>query len=401
MENNFFDVVIIGGGFSGVITAIILKENNVDCLLIEKNDRLCKKIPSTGNGRGNITNTSISIENYHGDKVFASYPLNCYDNSSLINFFEELGLITIREENKVYPASLQASSISDLMRFKLDYLKCPVLKCYNVGSIKHKNGKYIINEEISCNKLVISCGGKSMKNFGSDGSLYTQITNLGHKFTQLSPSLVQLKTETSQIKGLKGIKQNAKLTLFDNKQYIVDFVGDLLFTDYGISGDAVFKLSAYLGDVKNPNIKIGFLTEYSLEDLTSFLKKKAKLPYITNSQLLVGVVHNKLGSVLVKNAKLNPDDKADVISAQKLAYILKNLSLKVLGTLDFDSSQVTHGGIDTSEIDNKTMQSKLVPNLYFTGEVLNVDGDCGGYNLQWAYSSACVCARGICDNYKR
>ena len=301
----------------------------------------------------------------------------------------------------MYPASLQASSVSDLMRYKLDYLKCPILTGYNVEKINKQDGKFIINNEISCKNLVISCGGKSMKNFGSDGNLFSQIKSLGHNFTKLTPSLVQLKTETSLIKGLKGIKQNALVTLFDNKQSISEFVGDLLFTDYGISGDSVFKLSAYLEDVKNPKVKISFLPEYTLEQLTRFLEKKAKLPYVLNSQLLVGLVHNKLASVLVKNAKLNLEDKASVNSAQKLAYMLKNLDLKVLGTLDFDSSQVTHGGVETKEIDNKTMQSKIVSNLYFTGEVLNVDGDCGGYNLQWAYSSARVCARGICDNYKR
>jgi len=399
MKNNVIDYAIIGGGFSGVIIAIMLGERtNSNIILLEKNDRLCKKIPSTGNGRGNLSNCSISKENYHGDKFLAERVLDQFPQKSLIEFFKELGVLCVEENGKLFPSSMQASSISDMMRYKLDSLPVNVKLGYNVKTIQKKNDLYCINNEIFAKNLIVCAGGASMKNFGTDGNIFPLLDGLKIKSTPLKPSLVQIKTQTDKIKGLKGIKQNAVVTLLDKNEKIVSFEGDLLFTDFGVSGDTIFKMSAYMSEVKEPNLKIEFIPSVNYEGLKDFLVEKSKKSYILNKHLPVGVVQNKLGLLLLKLCNENPEEKANEKSSEKLAKLIKNFSLIINGTLGFDNSQVTHGGVDTSQI-NFNLKHKT-ENIYFAGEVLNVDGDCGGYNLQFAYSSACVVAESIINGNK-
>ena len=393
------DYLIIGGGFSGVVTGIILGEKaNKKIMLVEKNDRLCKKIPSTGNGRGNLTNTSILQSNYHGDSKFAYDIVSRFPNESLIEFFNDLGVLCVKEENKIFPSSMQASSISDMMRFKLDSLNVLVKLGYGVTSICKKADCYLVNNEIKAKNLIICAGGASSKNFGTDGSIFSLLKSLGIKTTSISPSLVQLKTDIDKIKGLKGVKQNAEVTLKENGKKIISFIGDLLFTEYGISGDTVFKTSAYITNKTNLQATISFIPSVTEKELTDFLIAKATKNYILNKHLPIGVVQNKLGLTLLKNCGINPEEKADRFSAEKLAKHIKNLTLNIKGTLGFDYSQVTHGGVETSQL-NDNLKHKT-ENIYFAGEVLNVDGDCGGYNLQFAYSSARVISESIINEDK-
>lgn len=395
----FYDNVIIGAGFSGVICAIQLAQAGKKVLILERNDRLLKKIPSTGNGRGNITNLNLNESFYHGGKNFVGYAINKFDSKNLIEYFEDLGVLTATEGTKVYPASMQASSVSDMLRYKLAFTSAEIVLEYCVNTItKEKNG-YLINGEILCKNLIICAGGQSMKNFGTDGKGYFLCKQLGLKVTSVYPSLVQIKTDTAKIKGLKGVKQNAKVTLLDGEKEVVSFEGDLLFTDFGISGDSVFRLSAYLSEVKNPIVSISFLPNVSQEKLTEFLIAKSQKQYITNAHLPIGVVQNKLGAVMLKNLGIALDKKASKQDSEKLAKYIKNFTLAVKGTLGFDNSQVSHGGVDCDCVDNTTMKYKG-ENIYLAGEILNVDGDCGGYNLQWAYSSARVVAEAIINDSK-
>lgn len=396
-----FEIIIIGGGFSGIISAIQLAEGtNKSILLLERNDRLCKKIPSTGNGRGNLTNADLSSEYYHGNKEFVKYAIRRYDNNNLIGYFNDLGVACVEEDGKIYPASMQASSVSDMLRYKAESLNFSIRLGYMVNAVKKTNGGYLINDEYFCKRLVICAGGQSMKNFGTDGKGYSLCRDLGLKVTNVYPSLVQIKTQTDKIKGLKGIKQNASVTLLDGDKRVATFTGDLLFTDFGVSGDSVFRLSAYLSEVKTPKLKISFLPNLSQEDLTEFLVQKASKPYMKNAYLSVGVVQNKLGLQLLKICQINGEEKSSQSSAKRLANEIKNFTLAVTGTLGFDYSQVTHGGVDSLMVDNTTMKYKG-ENIYLAGEILNIDGDCGGYNLQWAYSSARVLAEAIINDCKQ
>ncbi len=396
-----YEIIIIGGGFSGIISAIaISEETNTSLLVLERNDRICKKIPSTGNGRGNLSNRLMSKDYYHGNKEFVNYALNKYGKDSLVSYFEDLGVICVEEDGKIFPASMQASSVSDMLRYKLESTRAQIKFGYTVTNVKKEKGGYSVNGEYFCKRLVICAGGQSMKNFGTDGAGYNLCKQLGLKVTPVYPSLVQMKTDTYKIKGLKGVKQNATVSLLDGEKSVATFTGDLLFTDFGVSGDVIFKLSAYLSEVKKPKLKISFLPTVTEEKLTAFLKDKANKKYIKNAYLPVGVVQNKLGSVILKNCNLLGEEKASEQSAVVLAKEFKNFTLNVNGTLGFDYSQVTHGGVDCQMVDDTTMKYKE-ERVYLAGEVLNVDGDCGGYNLQWAYSSARVLSEAIINDCKQ
>lgn len=396
-----YKVAVVGGGFSGLICSLILNEKfGGEVVLLERNDRLCKKIASTGNGRGNITNSAMSEKFYHGDKELIKEGLSRYSNNDLIDFFNKLGLIFTEENGRIYPSSMQASSIGDVLRLKADSENLDVKLSYKVTVVSREKQGYMINNEIFCEKIVICVGGKSMKNFGTDGNMIPLLESLGEKFTSLSPSLVQLKTDTQYIKGLRGIKQVARATLFDGDKKIVDFTGDVLFTDYGVSGDSIFRLSAYLEGVKNSLLHLEFLPEITSKKLTEFLQEKSKISYVKNSDLTTGVINNRLGTAILKKVNLKGEDKADFKSARKISDAVKNFRLKIVGTLGYDYSQVTHGGVDGNSLNKKTFQSLTNKNLYYAGEVLNVDGDCGGYNLQWAYTSARVVAEAILNDYK-
>ena len=400
MPDKIYKCIIIGGGFSGlVLTDKLLDDLKSDELLVlERNDRVGKKIAVTGNGRGNVSNKDLSVKNYHGgNPSFCAYAIENYDNADEIKYFERLGILFCEENGKYYPAGFQASSVLDALRFSLAKKGANILTHTKVDEIKKSNGKFIVvsgDKKYTAENLAICTGGKAQKQFGTDGSFFDIIKKLSHTVTSLYPSLVQIRTDKESIKGLKGIKQKAKLTLFEEDKEIKSFTGDLLFTDFGISGDSCFKLSAYLENKQNCSIKAEFLPDIDKNHLTVFLKNKISYGII-GEEVLNGVINKQLGKVVIKQCGLNLTDVAAVNSAEKIADKIKNYRFSVVGTLGFDYAQVTHGGVNTQEIDPKTMESTRVKGLYFAGEVIDIDGDCGGYNLQWAYSSASVAAKAI------
>ncbi|MBQ7408601.1 MAG: aminoacetone oxidase family FAD-binding enzyme [Clostridia bacterium] len=392
-----FSVAIIGGGFSGLCLASMLGEKyGSQIAVIEGNKRVGKKILSTGNGQGNITNLNVSADFYHGDKEFAEIALKRYTNTHLIEYFSSLGLLTTHNANKVYPASYQASAILDVLRFRIeDYGVSVFTECY-VTSVT-KAGDFIIGcsngMQFKAKKVVFAFGGSSGAGFLTDGKSFALAKGFNHTVTDLSPSLVQLKTEREKIKGLKGVKQEAKVGLYSDKGHVCTFEGDILFTDYGVSGNAIFSLSAYLKGIKNPTINVEFLPYISKGKLYEMLIKKCG--NITCERLLVSVLPTRLALAVLKSIDISPTQTATCKNAQKIVGAIKCFSLDVLGTVSFECSQVTAGGIKCSEINPHTMQSNIVKGLYVIGEALDVDGDCGGYNLQWAFTSAAIAAEDI------
>ncbi len=398
-----YSVAIIGGGFSGLVCAETLscKFGGENVLLIEKNDRVGKKILATGNGRGNFTNLDLSPEKYHsvcGASV--SKILNKYGNKSIIDYFKGLGVDYSTENGKVYPSSFQANSLLDMLRLKLDYLKTEIKTASRVEKVvKVKGGfKIIANEEYFAKTVIFACGGKASKQYGTDGTSYAILEELGHTVTKLYPSLVQVKTDTSKIKGLKGLKQEADISVIRNGKSVVSFRGDVLFTDFGVSGNAVFYASAYLPTDTKCKLSISFLPEKSKQEIEDFIVNKFKnLPYLSVEECLTGVINKQIGKAIIKDCgNLSKNQKSASIIAQKV----KDFTLDVKGTLGFDNAQVTKGGIRFSEVCELTLQSKLVSGLFIVGEALDVDGDCGGYNLQWAYSSAKTACDGVIDYYE-
>lgn len=404
--NRVYDVIIIGAGFCGLISAIKIKDQNssLKIALIERNSRVGKKILSTGNGQCNLTNSDMNLSHFHGgDLELVKSVISRYNRENLIKFFNENGVLTVEDNSKIYPASKQAQSVLDALRFKVDSLGLDLfteelvlrVDCERTGRNREK---FIVKTQSGNNyyssSVLLCTGGKSSKHLGSDGSGYILAEKLGHSVTELAPSLVQLKTECVDTKGLKGIKSAVKLFgNFNGKE--VETEGDLLFTEYGISGNAVFYLSAYakVGDV----IYSDFAPFISKDELIEFLEnKKSCSAYLVKEDFLSGVINKQLGKVILKRIGVKDfDGKIEDLNVKRLVELIKKFPFKVVGNCGFDNAQVTKGGINLKDVNIENLESKKVKGLFFGGEILDVDGDCGGYNLQWAYSSASVVADGI------
>lgn len=397
--SNVFKVAIIGGGFSGLISAEKLASvfGGSSVLVLEKNDRVGKKILATGNGRGNISNCEMSTEKYHSIKgADVGFAIKKYGNKSIINYFKGLGVDSSVEDGRIYPSSFQANSVLDMLRLKLDYLKTVVKVGCRVEAVTSSGNLYKITaggENFLAEQVIFACGGKAGKQYGTDGTAYSLLQNLGHGLTPLYPSLVQVKTDISKIKGLKGLKSQAIASLCVDGETVKSFSGDVLFTDYGVSGNAIFYLSAYIPQNKKCKIVLSFLPDKSEVEVEEFLREKFKsTPYLGVDDALTGVINKLIGKAIMKTCgQVNADSRG----AKVIAHAVKNFSLDVVGTLGFDYAQVTKGGIPFSEVDPTTMESKKHKGIYIVGEMLDVDGDCGGYNLQWAYSSASLACDGV------
>lgn len=391
-----YKVAVVGGGASGLMTAVELVRGKFslsgeDVVILERNDRVGKKLIATGNGQGNLTNANLSAQNYRGEKEFIHAFLQNEKNIDLCKYLEELGIPLCEQGGgKKYPLSRQASAVLDVIRAFLQEKGVETRVNSKVNDIK-KNGKFFVlttqDGQVFAEKVVLAFGGAVAKQFGTDGSAYSLAQSFGHKKTQLFPSLVQLKTKTDFIRGLKGLKETATVTLLVNGKQVCSSTGDLLFTDFGVSGSTVFQVSSGYSGQDNARLKIEFLPELSIEQVENILKNRKKLNYFDEQSLLLGVLNKRVGQAVIKYA--NSTD------CEKVAKAIKNFNLEITGTLGFDYAQVTKGGIQTQQIDQNTFESKLQKGLYIVGEALDVDGDCGGYNLTFAFVSAIVTARGI------
>lgn len=394
---------IIGGGAAGLFLSSALTDAK-NIAIFERGERLGRKLSATGNGQGNVTNTNAEKEDYFSSSALgisrAKKIVSEYGFESLISHLETLGLLlTADERGRVYPAGRQASALTDALRFHAAARGVQTYVNTKVTGLDKGVGGFLLTveregkcEKFSAENVVLCTGGKAAKNFGSDGSAYALAQNFGHTLTPLFPSLVQMKTDTSSIKTLKGIRVlDAGVTAEwnagkESKRLCLN--GDVIFTDYGVSGDAIFRLSAFVSDKiqKGVRLFIDFLPDFAEEKIhRTLISKRENNPDMPIGELLCGIVNNQIGRAVMKFCG------GDLFQAAKT---VKAFPLNVTGTLGFDYAQVTKGGIPLEETD-ENLQSKLVKNLYFAGEILDVDGQCGGFNLQWAYSSANVVARAI------
>lgn len=391
---------IIGAGASGCLCAINAALRGHEVVLLERKDRILKKVLVTGNGTCNFTNITASYDNYFSieDKISEEI-FNKYSFKDVINFFKKLGIEHVVESRgRVYPKSLQASSIVDAIRLKIDSLKNIDLRLnFDVSKVRKKNSLFNVTsvegESVLVDKLVISTGGMSYQELGSNGSGYEISKKMGHNITELYPILVQLKIDKDKIKGLAGVKQKVNLKVYNKNKLLREDSNELLFTPYGISGPSVFNLS-YLTALYGFNLDwvVDFLPEYDENELINLFKdRRENLSYLTAEYFLNGIVNKKLSHFLLKLSgveKLNISiSKIKDVELEKLAFYLKKYTLKAFDTTGFSNAQVTAGGIYINEIDNYTLESKKVKNLYFIGEVLDLFGDCGGYNLNWCFIS--------------
>ncbi len=396
-----YQTVIVGGGASGLACAVELLGNErslkgSDVLVLERNDRVGKKLIATGNGQGNLMNQKFGKEFYHGEKIFIADFVDNALEIDLESYLNGIGIpLYTGKDGKKYPLSRQASAVLDVLRANLIAKDCQIKTDSKVVSIDKKGELFSVKtdkEEYLCKTVVMATGGSAGKQFGTDGSSYALARKFGHKLTPLYPSLVQLKTDMTAIKGLKGIKELAKVTAEVDGKEKATAVGDLLFTEYGVSGNTVFQVSSVFNGLGKESLKIEFLPELTVEQVIEVLEKREKLGYIKNLEPLNGIIVKRVGQAVVKTAKTS--------APKDVAYALKNFRLKVTGNTGFNYAQVTKGGIDTADIDSKTMESKLRKGFYIIGETVDVDGDCGGYNVTFAFVTGIVCAKDIKNKLK-
>ncbi len=396
-----YDCLIIGGGASGLAAAIRLKQNdkNLKVCILEKLSRVGKKLAITGNGRCNISNEFIELSRYHGENLnFAEYSLNRYSTFEIEEFFDNIGVPFVSEENKLFPACLQASSVVDALRFECDNLKVETITEAAVFDIKLKDFSYTVSSskgDFSCKNLIVAAGLLSGGDkLGSDGSILKLLSNKGFKTVATSPAIIQLKTETELVKQLKGIKVNANATLKINGEKIRSEFGEVLFTDYGVSGPAIMQISREAARVKHADIKVclDLIPETPFGELYSkLILRKKRLSYRNADEFFTGLLNKRLGQVLLKSSGVKLNDSVSNIDDKRLKTVVSNIKcfeLKVTGNTGFINSQVTAGGLDTNAFFDNSMMSKKHKGLFAIGEILDIDGDCGGFNLAWCFSSA-------------
>ena len=398
---NIYDLIIIGGGASGIMAAITASQYSEKVLIIEKNNRIGKKVLVTGNGRCNYTNTLLKSTDFNNPS-FVEQTLNQFSVEDTIAFFETLGIEPkFEDEGKTYPLSEQSSSFLDVFLYELKLRNISVELNQEIISINKKNEVFKLtsndNSVYMSKKLILSTGGKSMPLTGSNGSGFELAKTLGHHITEVFPALVKLRIESPYLKQLSGVKISTQVDLIVNDKVIQTENGDILFANYGISGPTVLELSRKANDnlIKGSNVGVRIALIQSLPK-SKIVERFEIFKYREIDQSIVGLVNKRFINVLIKQAGIEKNNTiiSDIPKSKlfKLIDLLYDWRLKVVGSLGFDDSQVTAGGIDITQIDELTLESKLCKGLFFCGEVLDVDGRCGGFNLQWAWSSGHVAA---------
>jgi len=387
---------IIGGGASGMAAALAAAENeNVQIILMERQARVGRKLQATGNGRCNLTNLHANEGGYHGNEpAFADYAIGRFGPEAALNWFRSLGLFTVAEESgRVYPYSDQANSVLDVLRFALEKPNIDLRLGFEVEKVKKTATGFRLEskeEVVECDRLIVACGGLAGTKLGGTMSGYKLLRSLGHKCTKLRPTLVQLKSGWSGVTALKGVRANCHAAIYHDGQLHQESTGEIQFTEYGLSGPVIFEISRDACQGSGEwTCQLDFLPGIDEKVLKAELlrRKQTNLPV---SELLTGILHNRLGRVVTQAVGISgyvPVSQLEEQEIDEVCRAVKDFEITLTEPMGMDSAQVTAGGILTKEFDETTMESRLVPGLYACGEVLDIDGDCGGYNLQWAWSS--------------
>lgn len=397
-----YDLIIIGAGASGLVAAIAAAGCKSKVLVIEKKDTAGKKILATGNGKCNFTNLVQKPECYRSEDIsFVMKVLSAFDLNRTIAFFDDIGILAKERNGYLYPNSEQASSV--VKALTMECRKLNVEFCYNEAVIDIKQPFYTVITETTDSKrnsyyaksLIIACGGCASPKLGSDGSGYKLARALGHTIIKPLPALVQLRAADKYCKTVSGVRTEAVVKLFAANKMLAEEKGEVLFTDYGISGIPILQISRFaakaLDNNKELHIKLDLLPILTAKELHNKLKDRIKLnPDRSTEEVLVGLLNHKLAYVIIKEAGLDPYKISARLTGQELSSLagkIKEFVIHIKATNSFEDAQVCAGGVATAEIDADSMESKLHKGLYFAGEIIDVDGTCGGYNLQWAWSS--------------
>ncbi|MGN0158043.1 MAG: NAD(P)/FAD-dependent oxidoreductase [Brotaphodocola sp.] len=404
-------IIIIGGGASGLTAAIASARMGADVTVLEHMDRVGKKILSTGNGRCNLTNLVMDASCYRsGQKDFPMKVIGHFPVKDTLAFFEGIGILTKSRNGYIYPNSDQAASVLDALRLECDRLGVKtVTGCQTKQIQKSGKGMFAVLTDqgiFRSHALILATGSKAAPVTGSDGSGYELAKTLGHSVIKPLPALVQLRCEGKHFKQLAGIRSDAALCVVSDGRVLAAEKGELQLTDYGISGIPTFQISRYVSSAldagKKVSVMIDFLPEMSMEETRQFMKNRIKnLSYRVCGDFLTGVLNKKLAGVLMKLSSISADEPVSRVNWERWERLIQNIKqfeAKVHATNDYAQAQICCGGADTRQINPDSMESRLVPGLYLIGELVDVDGICGGYNLQWAWSSGFVA--GTCAGRK-
>ena len=389
---------IIGGGASGMMAALSACRNTGHrVILFERQSRLGRKLMATGNGRCNLSNRNASVEHYHGrDPEFAAPCLERFGVEQTLAFFRELGLVTVTEpDGRVYPFSDQANSVSDVLRLALEASAVELRLGCEIRELSYENGGFTVTYdggEERLDRVIVAAGGLAGRQLGGSDMGYELLKSLGHRCTKLYPSLVQLRTDPTWVRSCKGVRAQAQATLYQGDNVLAQETGEVQFTDFGVSGPCIFSLARACAGRRGMLAVVldlcPCLDETELFDHLS--ARRARFPELTLENYLTGLLHNRLGRTVLRERGLSLTQTAGSLTRSDISRIcagIKAFRIEVLGPMDLTQAQVTAGGMKTAEFDPVTLESRLVPGLYATGEVLDIDGDCGGFNLQWAWSS--------------
>lgn len=402
-------IAIIGGGAAGLISAIFAKNKDTIVTILEKNSVCGKKILATGNGKCNYWNTDQSLMHYHSNnEELLSEIITEQNKKEILDFFTFLGVYPKIKNGYYYPFSNQATTIRDALIRETERKNITIKNNFQVERLEKAGNKFKIysdKEIITADKVIVATGSKAAPRTGSDGSGYKLLRKLNHIYIEPRPALVQLKTKGTFLKNWAGIRTDVEVSLYENDKLIKTETGEIQLTDYGISGICVFNLSRFvaigLQESKQEQVKINFLpfiTENVHEKLKDYFKDKPKRSL--RSQL-EGLLNSKLVNVILQETKINESKSYLELSLKEQELLIRYLTsftLEVIGTNSFDQAQVCSGGIPLKDINIHTMESRIVSNLYIIGELLDVDGDCGGYNLSFAWISGMLAGKGSATN---
>ena len=415
LADKIYDLAVIGGGASGIMAAISAAREGADVIIIDHADTLGKKILATGNGRCNFTNKDQDPRNYHSSSPgFVEGALRRFGRDELIGFFEGIGLFVKEKGGYYYPFSESASDVRDVLLLEAERLAVETVLSVKVLSVKKREdifflsteppgGKINIGDEdaICARNIVIATGGRAAKKLGSDGLGYRMAKSLGHSVTPLFPALVPLEAD-GDFAAVSGVRTDARLTLFIDGAEADTDMGQLQMTDYGISGIPVFQISAAaaraLYEGRDVRVRLDFMPLISVEKLILNITRRLEDNLSMRiSDALAGMLQRKLINFLLGSLGISKKTKCMKLSdntAGDIARRMKEYEVTITNTLSFDRSQTTAGGIPLDEVDEESFESLKCPGLYLCGEILDVDGRCGGYNLQWAFTSGYLAGKG-------
>lgn len=399
-----YDVIIIGAGASGLMAAAAAASKGARVALLEHKDDIGKKILATGNGRCNFTNTDMSVNKFHGSKALIKNGLAQFNYSDTIRFFKELGIPAYDNAGYIYPNSRQAASVVAAFRMELMRLHVDVKTGINITDIKPADDRtgYCIQTDkgsFKSKRLIIACGLTASPKLGSDGSLFRQIEALGHHIQKPLPALCGFSCDGLNFKKITGVRCDATVASVIDGQMTEQNTGELQLADYGISGIPVFQISSLMSRALDKGQKveviIDFLPAFSDDELNGYIKDRSITTTDNRSlnEMLNGLLNNKLLLELIHKSGVSPDKKGRLLTdddCKSLTRSIKHTAVSVKKPRGLEFAQVCTGGIYTKEIDVRTLESKIHPGLYFCGELLDVDGICGGYNLQWAWTSGYI-----------